>query len=148
MPRGYKIENGKVVIDTEEEALVKRIFELYLSGMSLDRISEETGLGLTHGPISRILANEKYLGDDFYPAIISRELFDEVAKVRKERLLDLRTPKSGRTYKRKPAPRKPRKVWSIRSDFVMGKVVTSYNNPFQQAEYLYSLIEGKEQGHE
>lgn len=70
IPIGYRIENGKAVIDENEAELIRSVFRYYLEGMSLNGISEKTGIGNSHGGISAILTKRCYLGDRFYPAIV------------------------------------------------------------------------------
>ena len=73
IPYGYKIENGMAVIDEKEAAVVREFFDCYISGLVLMAAAEKVGLRLYHGSTGRILRNVKYLGDDYYPAIIDRK---------------------------------------------------------------------------
>lgn len=82
IPYGYKIENGMAVIDEEEAAMVRKFFDYYISGLALMAAAKKMGLKLYHSSAGRILRNEKYLGDDYYPAIIDRETFDKAEEVR------------------------------------------------------------------
>ena len=72
IPYGYRIENGRAVIDEEQDATVREFFQNYISGM-LVPVAEKVGLKLYHGSAGRMLRNKKYLGDDYYPAIIDKE---------------------------------------------------------------------------
>ena len=76
IPYGYRIENGRAVIDEEQAATVREFFQNYISGMALMPAAEKAGLKLYHGSAGRMLRNKKYLGDDYYPAIIDKETFD------------------------------------------------------------------------
>ena len=76
IPYGYRIENGRAVIDEEQAATVREFFQNYISGMALMPAAEKSGLKLYHGSAGRMLRNKKYLGDDYYPAIIDKETFD------------------------------------------------------------------------
>lgn len=82
IPYGYKIENGMAVVDEEETAMVRKFFDYYISGLALMAAAKKVGLNLYHGSAGRILRTEKYLGDDYYPAIIDREIFDKAEEVR------------------------------------------------------------------
>ena len=73
IPYGYWIENGRAVIDEEQAATVREFFQNYISGMALMPAAEKAGLKLYHGSAGRMLRNKKYLGDDYYPAIIDKE---------------------------------------------------------------------------
>lgn len=95
MPLGYKIVDGKVIIDDEKAAVIKKIFEDYQNGLSLHAIAKElTATGVlnannkpnwNHGSVGKILQNIKYVGDDFYPSMIDKETFESVQKRRKKK---------------------------------------------------------------
>jgi hypothetical protein len=76
IPYGYKIVDGKAVIDEEQAARVRTLFEGYISGLALKTAAEKAGLQIFHGSAGRMLRNTHYLGDEYYPAIIEKELFD------------------------------------------------------------------------
>ena len=72
VPYGYDKENGKLIINEEKAAIVRRIFSLYLSGNGARRIAvifnEEcipspTGKMWNNVTILKILRQEKYIGD-------------------------------------------------------------------------------------
>jgi hypothetical protein len=127
IPYGYKIENGMAVIDEKEAAVVREFFDCYISGLALMAAAEKVGLRLYHGSAGRILRNVKYLGDDYYPAIIDRETFDKAEKIRMGRVRKLE--------RKQPEPFPTR--------FTMPAVKTVYDDPFEQAAYAYSLIESE-----
>ena len=65
LPIGYKIENNKLVIDEEGAAIVRRVFDLYLTLRSKRatafQISKETGQIITWDVITRMLSNKRYI---------------------------------------------------------------------------------------
>lgn len=95
MPIGYKLVDGKIQFDEPKATVVKKIFADYLSGVSTSahakRLTEmrfpnaNNKASWNHGSIGKILENLKYLGDEFYPQMISAELFEQVQKRREER---------------------------------------------------------------
>lgn len=95
MPMGYKLVDGKVQLDEPKVAIVKKVFQDYISGTSTQAIAKQlTQMGVlnannkaswNHGSIGKILENVKYMGDEFYPQMIDAELFEQVQKRRKER---------------------------------------------------------------
>ena len=99
MPMGYKIVDGKVIIDEEKASVVKKIFGDYQKGLSLHAIAKElTNAGVlnannkpnwNHSSVGKILENIKYLGDDFYPQLIDKETFETVQKRRKKKEKEL-----------------------------------------------------------
>ncbi|MGB4899093.1 MAG: recombinase family protein [Ignavibacteria bacterium] len=86
--------NGEIHIDEQKSKTVKRIYEDYVTGKSLLAIAKELKedeipnanhkTNWTHGAVGRILENTKYLGDDFYPPLISKELYDKAQTKRKQ----------------------------------------------------------------
>ena len=93
MPIGYKLVNGKVVLEIKKVKTVQKIFKDYLNGVSLHAIAKElTATGFlnannkpswNHGSVGRILENVKYLGDDMYPQVIDKQEFELVQSRRK-----------------------------------------------------------------
>jgi len=130
---GYRIENGKAVIDEEKAEQVKKLYKAYLSGLAYVPAAEAAGLKLYHTGAKKMMQNKHYLGDDYYPAIIDNDTFDAAEAERVKRQVKL-----GRVFDDKPA-----KVSKIATDFKMAKVQMKYDDPFKQAEYVYSLIESE-----
>lgn len=70
-PFGYNYVNGQLEVNTEEAEIVKRIFDMYLSGFGINSISTKLNReSLYHdgklwhnSAIRYILSNEKYIGD-------------------------------------------------------------------------------------
>ena len=83
MPIGYKMIDGRIVLDKEKAEVVKKIFINYINGSSLIKIAQElTAAGFpnannrpswNHGSVGRILENIKYMGDTIYPQIIDKK---------------------------------------------------------------------------
>ena len=130
-PHGYRIENGKAVIDETAAEQVRTLFASYLSGDSLDTASKKSGILSVHGSIGRILQNTRYLGDEYYPALIESDTFVAVQGERLRRAKML-----GRVYE-------PKDVEAVifPTRFRMKEREQSLEDPFRQAEYIYSLVE-------
>ena len=103
MPIGYRLVDGKIVMDSEKAEVVQKIFSDYLNGASLIAIAKElTAIEFlnannkpswSHSSVGRILENTKYLGDSMYPQIINNETFELVQQQRKSKNKKLgRTP--------------------------------------------------------
>lgn len=129
-PFGYQIENGKVVINKEELKQLQHLFQAYLSGLSLANVAKEAGIKRNHGGITRILTDERYLGTDIFPTLISKELFEKVTAERYKRAKKL-----GRLNKKQEET--PFEI----PTFTLSTINKQYENPYKQAEYVYSLIE-------
>ena len=99
IPTGYKMVNGKLVIDEVKSKTILKIFNEYVGGKTILALSKELtankvpkGTGKTnwtHGAVGRILENVKYLGDDIHPKLIDQELFDKATQRRNQRLKKL-----------------------------------------------------------
>ena len=131
IPYGYIIENGKAVVDEEKSKQIRLLFEAYLSGDSLATAAKKTGIKAFHAGIGNMLKNKRYVGDDFYPAIIDMETF---AAAEKERIS--RAEKLGRIWENKEIKASPAPTM-----FSIAKGNEQFDDPFKQAEYAYSLIE-------
>ena len=131
-PYGYKIVNGMAVIDEIEGAAVRKLYEGYLSGLGLQAAADEAGIPVNHCQAKRMMQNEKYLGTDYYPAILTKDVMDKVKAELEKRATGL-----GRVFE----PREKSKR-EVQKAFYFGNEETRFQDPYKQAEYLYGLIEG------
>jgi hypothetical protein len=131
VPFGYRIENGKAVIDEEAAEKIKVLFNSYLSGDSLVTAAKKAGIKAFHSGVGRILRNKRYLGDEYYPAIIDYDTFQAAQAERFIRVEQL-----GRIRQTE----KEEEV-IFPTTFHMREVTDELDDPFAQAEYIYSLIE-------
>ena len=96
IPFGYRIENGRAVIDEKEAGQIREIYSGYLSGLSYINAAKEVGLDMGHTSVKNLLQHKRYLGDEFYPAIIDQETFEAVESERLRRLDNLPVPRPKR----------------------------------------------------
>lgn len=134
IPYGYKIQDGVVTVDEKAAGQVKVFFEKYISGLSLTVAGEQAGIEKTHSVMGRILKNVLYLGNDIYPAIIDKEIFDKAEEVRNKRAKDL-----GRIVEL-AAFTSPSPIERFKMRKADGRLP---DDPVTRAEYLYSLIESE-----
>ena len=132
-PYGYSIENGCATIKEDEANKIRKLYENYISGMALAKAASAAGIETYHGTAKRLMENRHYLGDDFYPAIIDQETFDEAAAIRLER-----AGKLGRLNRKKNS-----KPAASPTSFRMAVAEQHYEDPRLQAENIYSLIESE-----
>jgi hypothetical protein len=132
-PYGYRIENGNAVLDIVAAEKIKAIFLAYLSGDSLATAAQKAGILTSHAVIGKMLRNQHYLGDEYYPAIIDPDIF-EAAETERIR----RAEKLGRVFEPKA---KNEVVYP--TAFRVKEGTERFDDPFQQAEYAYSLIESE-----
>lgn len=134
-PYGYKILNGRAVVDATRARQIVNLFDEYIKGASFKTAAEITGIAVTHSVVGRILKNEIYLGTEFYPAIIDKDRFDAAASERLKRATVLRRIYE---YTDELVVKEKKYTYHLRN------VPQKYDNPFRQAEYAYSLIESEE----
>lgn len=112
------------------------LFQSYLAGAALTTAAKEAAIHVSHSSIHHILQTTHYIGDDYYPAIIDADTF---------------------TAAQRKSPTGP-KSWdvsgnlksvtgSIPHHLLLAEKTQTYTDPFQQAEYAYSLIESEESIH-
>ncbi|EHR31678.1 hypothetical protein HMPREF9709_01845 [Helcococcus kunzii ATCC 51366] len=130
LPYGYRIENGVCVINNEESGILKKLFLSYLEVGTLLGASDKSGFNTkSHACVKRILINKRYLGDDYYPKIIEKELFEKVNEKLKEK-----------ENSRKGVP-SDEKTYQDIIGFKIRKEEKKILDPFELASYRYSLIE-------
>ena len=95
IPFGYQVKNGEIVIVPSEAEIIQKIYEDYLSGMSLQQIA----LLLTEkcveylpnqsewnkNRVARLISDNRYIGNDVYAAIIDRDIFDQARHIKESR---------------------------------------------------------------
>ena len=130
-PYGYDIVDGKAVINEEKAEQIWRICENYLGGMSFMAVAEDVDLSMSHCGVKRLIQNARYLGDEFYPAILTRETADQIEKerLRREKMLG----RNDRVKKSLPEAK-------IYTGFTALKITQKFKDPIRQAEYAYSQI--------
>lgn len=67
IPFGYIIQNGRAVINEEEAVKIEKLFEAYLSGLSLSEAAQKAGIKRYHTSVARMLSDKRYVEDKFYP---------------------------------------------------------------------------------
>ncbi len=132
IPFGYRIINGTAEIDEKEGAAIQKAFDMYLSGKALSTIGKELGINKYHAGVAKILENQKYLGTDFYPAIVEKELFDKVQQAR------------AASRKKHARPGRIHQDAQVNTTFKMEPMKQVLTDPFEQAQYVYGLIQAKE----
>jgi hypothetical protein len=133
IPFGYTIQNGRAVVNEKEALKIKELFEVYLSGLSLSKAAQKAGIKRYHTSIARMLSDKRYVKDKFYPPIISRNIFEKAQLERRRRAETL-----GRIFEHKGNEKK-----CMNFRFHASMPDNLYEDPFQQAEYAYSLIKSE-----
>lgn len=92
---GYQVKNGKTVIHNEESEIVKKVFSLYIEGETLSSIASmlteekviyfQGEVKWNKNTIKRMIENEKYMGNEVYPMIISPSVFNQAKAVKESK---------------------------------------------------------------
>lgn len=130
---GYRIEDGKAVVDETAAEQVKELYAGYLSGLSLKDTAKKAAINCYHATVGRMLQNKHYLGDEFYPHIIDEKTFEK-AREEKQRRAEM----LGRIWEPKEAPEADYAV-----KFKAKHLEQKYDDPFRQAEHAYNLVESQ-----
>lgn len=95
IPFGYKIENGKIRLHSAESKMVNEIFTDYLNGQSLLQIAKSLNerqveympetTGWNKARLKRIIEDIRYLGNDGFPTIIEKSVFDKAQEIKSAR---------------------------------------------------------------
>lgn len=84
LPFGYKMESGRVVIDSTERSWVLHLFSRYNMGVSIRELTEfmnntavsyDPGKPWNKNMVARILADTRYLGESGFPVLIEASVF-------------------------------------------------------------------------
>lgn len=130
---GYRIKNGKAYIDKENADKVQKLFDGYIRGLALRTAALEAGIDTFHGSAGRMLKNEKYMGTEYYPAIVDEETFQKAQIERENRAVKLGRVREVEEDLQIISPTK----FCLKSQEIM------FDDPFKQAEYAYSMIESE-----
>ena len=129
-PYGYKIINAQAVIDEPIAEKVRQLYAKYLESGSMRAAAKTVGIEKTHSVIGRLLRNKVYLETNYYPQIVDEEIFEKVQELRSSNA------KSQNRIREFEAPPELEL-----KDYKLDKVEEKYTDPYQQAEYAYSMIE-------
>ena len=95
-PYGYKLNFlGKKEVHDERAAVVRLIYEKYIGGMNRYAITwylinheivrpRGDSCAWQYSMVSRILADERYLGNEKYPMILTQDIFEAAQEVRRK----------------------------------------------------------------
>ena len=127
-PFGYKMEFGEIVLQPQEAETVRSIYLQYLAGASFKQLAEQlqtedvpydVGKPWNKNMVARILEDDRYIGEKYFPALIPTEQFHAAQERRKEMRPE---------YKQTPAQKELRKLCGgIVPDSVARKVLKILN---------------------
>ena len=127
-PFGYKMEFGEIVLQPQEAETVRSIYLQYLAGASFKQLAEQlqtedvpydVGKPWNKNMVARILEDDRYIGEKYFPALIPTEHFHAAQERRKEMRPE---------YNQTPAQKELRKLCGgIVPDSVARKVLKILN---------------------
>ena len=127
-PFGYKMELGEIVPQPQEAETVRSIYLQYLAGASFKQLAEQlqtedvpydVDKPWNKNMVARILEDDRYIGEKYFPALIPTEQFHAAQERRKEMRPE---------YKQTPAQKELRKLCGgIVPDSVARKVLKILN---------------------
>ena len=85
IPYGYRISTGMAVIVPEEAQKILSLYHHYIKGASVREAMEAAGIGFGLCKGRKILQNPIYTGDEFYPPILDRTIFEQASRIAEER---------------------------------------------------------------
>lgn len=134
IPYGYRIENGKAVIDEDAAERIRIFTDAYLTGLSIQKSNQAADIPLCTASLNKLLRNKTYLGTDYYPALITMEKYQRIAAEH-----------SRRTH---PGTRKPAGILKAADRFRILAPDAEYRaeNAKKNIETLYRLIIPAEDG--
>lgn len=93
IPYGYKMVMGKIAVNDTENKILQKIFNDYANGSTYKRIATEltekkiqyalNSYNWNSSRIKRIIEDERYLGNEIYPKLIDKELFDRANNMKR-----------------------------------------------------------------
>lgn len=132
-PFGYRIVAGKIEVHEYEANQLKKLFKEYLLGASMSNAGKKANINRNHSSITKLLTDERYLGDEIFPPLIARDTFEQANQERFKRAKQL-----GRLNKKKEEV-----PFKLNCSFSLQEIKEQYDNPIKQAEYVYSLIQSE-----
>lgn len=95
---GYQIQSGELAVVPTEAVVVSRVFNLYDSGLSYQKISDILNAdkiafsvdapAWNKHKVKRLLENPRYIGDKGYPSIVDSNVFQRVQAQIQEKTAD------------------------------------------------------------
>ena len=130
IPYGYYIDGGVAKGDEPAAKIIRALFTECIECKSMRAAAMKIGLNKAHATLGRIISKRVYLGTDFYPQIIDEEVFNKANEIKLQNAIA------------------QNRIREIKQDapilmniqFQLGALENRYEDPYRQAEYVYSQI--------
>ena len=166
IPHGYIFLNGAVKIEPHEQKTVIAIFDSYRSGHTMRQIVKTlTAKGIAFSAdnpswnvpkVMRVLKDNRYLGTEKYPSIITDEVFNEVQEIIKRNscvadidwsfcLYRMQVPVicpvcGNRMYRRQDPRRKSVQRWRCKDTHCSGLIMLPDKSLLNQLQFLINQL--------
>ena len=80
IPYGYQMVDGQMRPEPEEAQKLRKLYEYYVQGYSLKNCLAMAGVDRSVGWLRSVFDRTIYLGDERYPQLISREMWENAAR--------------------------------------------------------------------
>ena len=135
IPYGYQIQDGIALPDPVQKEKIHQLIKYYLSGESITNSIQKSKFEKSRSVAERLLFEPLYLGDDYYPPLISQELHEQLIKERQKRYEAQGNFVSSRSYP----------VVPVYDQFIRKKEASlsedSSLSPAEKAAFVYQQIE-------
>lgn len=83
IPFGYRLNDGRAVVDPTESEMLLHFYRIYLEGAGIADAAAQAGM--SYSVARTALSNETYLGNDFYPPLVTQAYFERLRQERQHR---------------------------------------------------------------
>lgn len=80
IPYGYRMVDGQMLPEPEDARKLRKLYEYYVQGYSLKNCLAMAGVERSVGWLRSVFDRTIYLGDERYPQLISREMWENAAR--------------------------------------------------------------------
>ena len=80
IPYGYQMVDGQMLPEPEEARKLRKLYEYYVQGYSLKNCLAMADVDRSIGWLRSVFDRTIYLGDERYPQLISKEIWDNAAR--------------------------------------------------------------------
>lgn len=129
IPYGYRYKQGKYIVDELAAEKIRSLFQAYLRCNSMKEAAKISSFEGNYSKVRKVLGNEIYVGNEKFPQIVEQEVYDRTKKLRTS---------IGEKYHKFRARKIEKKYFPVA--FKVECISNQFEDPYQQAQYIYTLI--------
>lgn len=130
IPYGYIIEGGAAKVDERAAEEIRALFKEFIDCKSMSVAATRVGMKKAHSTIGRIISKRVYVGTSFYPQIVDEDTFNKANEIKIQNAIAQNRIKEI----------KQDEPMIMNAQFQLGTLENRYDDPYKQAEYVYSQI--------